>query len=238
MGVLQSTSLNTDTNGVATASEYGDRGDGTSAWFTRIQSAVMGAKADAAVTNPATAATQVAILKGLLTLLANSAAGILKSEDAGHTSGDAGVMSLSVRNDAKAAIAGTDLDYMPQTVTANGAVYAAMVAEASSAWALSSAQAMAAASLVIKASAGRLYKLFAQNDNAAARYIQLHNTTSVPADTAVPVWSIKLAIAEGREFDFGPFGRYFSTGICVNNSSTSGTKTIGAADSNFTALYL
>lgn len=45
-----------------------------------------------------------------------------KAEDAGHTTGDVGVMALGVRNDADAAISGTDLDYTPISTTAEGNV--------------------------------------------------------------------------------------------------------------------
>jgi len=45
-----------------------------------------------------------------------------KAEDAAHTSGDVGVMSLAVRFDAGGALAGTDLDYSPLQVDANGAL--------------------------------------------------------------------------------------------------------------------
>lgn len=47
---------------------------------------------------------------------------IVKAEDAAHSSGDAGVMSLAVRNDDLAALAGTDGDYAPFQVTENGAL--------------------------------------------------------------------------------------------------------------------
>ena len=46
-----------------------------------------------------------------------------KAEDAGHTTGDVGVMALAVRNDAGTSLAGTDLDYVPLTVNASGALY-------------------------------------------------------------------------------------------------------------------
>ena len=44
-------------------------------------------------------------------------------EDAAHASGDAGSMSLAVRNDALAALATTDGDYAPLQVSAAGALY-------------------------------------------------------------------------------------------------------------------
>lgn len=43
-----------------------------------------------------------------------------KAEDAGHTTGDVGVMVLGVRNDADADLAGNDLDYIPVSADAAG----------------------------------------------------------------------------------------------------------------------
>lgn len=45
-----------------------------------------------------------------------------KAEDAAHASGDVGVMSLGVRNDAGTVLAGTDGDYLPFSMDASGAV--------------------------------------------------------------------------------------------------------------------
>lgn len=47
-------------------------------------------------------------------------AAISKAEDAAHSSGDKGVMSLAVRNDTRGALAGTDGDYIPVTTNASG----------------------------------------------------------------------------------------------------------------------
>lgn len=49
-----------------------------------------------------------------------TATGVAKAEDAGHTSGDTGIMSLAVRNDTQAAFSGTDLDYTPLAVDSAG----------------------------------------------------------------------------------------------------------------------
>ena len=46
-----------------------------------------------------------------------------KAEDAAHTSGDVGVMSLAVRNDDVAALGGADGDYAPLQVNAAGSLY-------------------------------------------------------------------------------------------------------------------
>ncbi|MCP4677726.1 MAG: hypothetical protein GY854_19855 [Deltaproteobacteria bacterium] len=45
------------------------------------------------------------------------------AEDVAHSSGDSGIMSLGVRNDTLAALGGTDGDYAPLQVDANGALY-------------------------------------------------------------------------------------------------------------------
>lgn len=46
-----------------------------------------------------------------------------KAEDAAHTSGDTGVQLLAVRKDTAAALAGTDGDYAPLEVDANGKLH-------------------------------------------------------------------------------------------------------------------
>lgn len=48
---------------------------------------------------------------------------IVKAEDAVHGSGDKGVMSLAVRKDTAAALAGTDGDYIPLVVDASGRLH-------------------------------------------------------------------------------------------------------------------
>jgi hypothetical protein len=94
------------------------------------------------------------------------------------------------------------------------------------------------ASHVIKASAGRLRLLTGYNAKASAQFIQVHNTTSVPADTAVPVYSFTVPASSNFSLDLGETGAYFSTGISVCNSSTQPTKTVGTTDTWFTAEYL
>lgn len=47
----------------------------------------------------------------------------IAAEDAAHGSGDGGIMLLAVRKDTAAALAGTDGDYIPLIVDANGALH-------------------------------------------------------------------------------------------------------------------
>lgn len=91
---------------------------------------------------------------------------------------------------------------------------------------------------VIKNGAGRLYSLMITSTRTSAQFIQIHNTTSVPADTAVPVYSFYIPAASSISLSAEDIGDYFDTGISVCNSSTIATKTVGAADCFFTARYL
>lgn len=91
------------------------------------------------------------------------------------------------------------------------------------------------ASHVLKASAGTLVSLVGYNSKASAQFIQLYNSTTVPADTAVPIYVFTVPATSNFSLD-APVGIPFTTGIAVANSSTGPTKQIGSADCWFTAI--
>ncbi len=83
---------------------------------------------------------------------------------------------------------------------------------------------------ILKGSAGRLYKVMGYNGKSTSQFIQIHNTTTVPSDTAVPIHSYPAPPLSHFNFDFGSIGDYYATGISICNSSTQATKTVGSAD--------
>ena len=58
-----------------------------------------------------------------------------------------------------------------------------------------------AASLIIKASAGVLYVITGYNSKSTSQFIQIHNTATLPADTAVPVIIFNVGPMSNFSFD-------------------------------------
>lgn len=65
---------------------------------------------------------------------------------------------------------------------------------------------------------------------AAAQFIQLHNSATLPADDEVPVLMLPVAAEDFLGTFWGSEGRYFSNGLVICNSSLPTVKAIGAAD--------
>ena len=237
MGVAQSTDLNSDSTGKFTTGEYGDRGDGSSAWFLRIRKAngadtALGATTDTAT--PTGNGSLIAIMKAIRDAF--------KGEDAVHTSADYGLPLLGVRNDTYAALTSASGDYGNVALGPSGEALTCLVPPSSAtiggSIALSeTAMAALATNLVIKASAGTLYKITGYNNNAAARFLQFFNATSLPADGTAPAIVLSIPATSSFDFDWGVYGRRFTTGITACFSTTVATKTIAAADMWLNASY-
>lgn len=84
------------------------------------------------------------------------------------------------------------------------------------------------ASRVLKAGAGNIYKI--QGYSTTAGYIQIFNSTTLPADATAPyLQPLKIAADANFFIDFGDIPSVMSTGITVCFSTTAATKTIGGA---------
>jgi len=93
------------------------------------------------------------------------------------------------------------------------------------------------ASRIVKDSPGTIYGFSGYSGLAAAQWIQLHDSATLPADTAVPKYSFKVGPSSNFSFDLDPEGDHFENGIVICNSTSHATKTIGAADTMFNILY-
>jgi len=231
--------LHKDSSLIKTSFREGDTGAGVTDWFAFVRAAdgglaTVGAKADAAITNPATAASVVALLKGLLSTQAGTvgATALLKLEDAIAASGDAGVLMLAVRRDTALGSA-ADGDYVGLSTDSLGRLRTINAETA----VLNATTTVYANSLLIKAGAGTLYGIQGYNSLGATQWIQLHDTASVPADPAVPKIIIAVPGTSNFSLDLGKRGRPFATGIVACNSTTGPTKTIGLANCWIDAQY-
>jgi len=93
-------------------------------------------------------------------------------------------------------------------------------------------------SAIIKASPGTLFSITGVNSKGSAQYIQLHDSATLPADTAVPKIVLRVAGEENFFYELKEIGRFFKNGIVVTNSSTLATKNIGSADCWYSAQYV
>lgn len=94
-----------------------------------------------------------------------------------------------------------------------------------------------ATNLVVKASAGALYSLTGYNSQNQVRFIQIHNTTSLPADTSVPIVMFAVPAQSSFAWSADGFGQAFSTGITVASSTTGPTLTVSGATMWVSATY-
>lgn len=94
-----------------------------------------------------------------------------------------------------------------------------------------------ATSLVVKASTGTLYTITGYNSKSTSQFIQVHDSATLPADAAIPKIIFFIPPFTNFSYDMGHYGRLFSAGITICNSSTGPTKTIGSADCWFDVTY-
>jgi hypothetical protein len=96
------------------------------------------------------------------------------------------------------------------------------------------------ASRFVKATSGTLLGLSGYNSKASAQFILVvdYGAATVPATATVPAVIIAVAASSNFSYDPGTYGRAFSAGIWVVNSSTGPTVTVGSADCWFDVQYV
>lgn len=95
-----------------------------------------------------------------------------------------------------------------------------------------------AASLVVSAVGATVFGITGHNSKITDQYIQIHDSPSLPADSAIPKVTILVPASSSFAMEFGNLGRLCSSGIVICNSSTAQTKTIGSADCWFDVQYV
>lgn len=221
--------LNTDANSVPTSAEYGDRGDATDSWFLWIKSAFIGGLTDTAVVDSTASGSVIALLKGLLSAT--------RAEDEASASAHRGFPFLAVRRDTAAAGSGTDGDYEHVSTDATGRLRTVATRDPDDTISLTNATAEVADTVVL-AAAGVLHSIVGYVASGEAGWIQVHDATSAPADTAVPELSFYVdATSAAVAVNIPLPGHVCTTGITLSWSTTGPTLTSGAAKMYVTGYY-
>lgn len=127
-----------------------------------------------------------------------------------------------------------EASYVPASVDLSGATRIRMDVKADAGGVASVSRLLSAAgttnATVVKASAGRVYKITGYNDAATLLYLKLYNSATAPdVGTDTPVATIAMKANDAFDISLGDLGMYFSAGI-------SFAMTTGVADDDTTAL--
>ena len=90
----------------------------------------------------------------------------------------------------------------------------------------------------VKSGPGYLFGFTVYNSKGSGQFIQVFDSSTLPAEGAVPETFFDIATVVAKGVQWLPLGRSFLRGIYLVNSSTGPTKTIGSADCFFDAQYI
>jgi hypothetical protein len=82
-----------------------------------------------------------------------------------------------------------------------------------------------------------VYGFMIYSTNASTQYVNVFDADVLPADNAVPLFSLVMAAHSEKGVAYPGNGRRFHRGIVLCNSSTDTKKTIGSADCFFDVQY-
>ena len=202
---------------------------------------------------------------GTISTNSSTLAGAVKAEDAAHTTGDTGVMSLCVRTDTAAARATTDGDYIPCTTDVDGRIHTtnpaisgtkmrAMLVDSSGNEVVmptaglthyDAADASTNSTNVLNA-AGTVYHYSLSNTTTTVYYLRMYNSASAPTCSSatgfvesIPIPPASAAGQVGGRERIMNIGQAFTTGIsyCITASSGSTANDAAAAGVFVTILY-
>jgi hypothetical protein len=125
-------------------------------------------------------------------------------------------------------------------LTSNGAVNIAHVPMDTQAYApLNTTTTAYVNNLTVKGTSGTLYMVTGYSSRTSAQFIQIHDAAS---DTALATATIRVIFnvppQSNFSFDLGPYGRFFTNGIKICNSTVGPTYTAGSADCWFDCQYV
>jgi hypothetical protein len=94
------------------------------------------------------------------------------------------------------------------------------------------------AGIVIKASAGRLYRLDVVNNGATPYFLQVFDKAIAPVNGDTPIWRRRLPASGELSLSLEEFGLFCAAGISIAISSTANTLTLAvASDLAWAAQY-
>lgn len=163
-----------------------------------------------------------------------------KAEDAAHTSGDTGVMALSVRQATATALSGTAGDYQPLITDGSGRLYTvnSNVPQTSGGLTIFRSLDIDETEEAVKATPGQVYHISAFNTTAAPLYLKFYNATvaTVSVGTTTPVLTFLVpgnADSDGAGFVMDiPTGIEFGTAITVACTTGVADNDTGAPGAN------
>ncbi len=94
------------------------------------------------------------------------------------------------------------------------------------------------ASRTVKSSPGTLYGLSGYNSKGSAQFVLVFDSQNPPGGAQPAKVVITVGAANNFSADWGVYGRRFTSGIFVANSSTAPLLTVGSADCFFDVQFI
>lgn len=159
------------------------------------------------------------------------ASGLAKVEDSAHTTGDVGVMSLAVRKDTAGTLAGTDGDYSPFQVDADGNLRVVGMAGPSGGSAPYKNIDVDESEDQVKGTAGQIYWIHAINLSSAVKYLKVYNATAAAVTVGTTVPDLTFPIPTQGDSNGAGFVLTIAGGIELDTAITVAATT-GVADND------